>query len=97
MEPTVYYETRKIQATPMTLEAYNIYRGWTLPEDEDGADEGYLVEADDGSPRNHPNHAGYISWLPREAFNDFYQASGYMNFSHALQALKDGHRVARSG
>ncbi len=97
MEPTVYYGTKKIKATPMTREAYNIYRGWTLPEDEDGADDGYLVEYLDGGPANHPSHEGYISWSPKDVFEGHYQASGSMNFSHALQALKDGHRVARRG
>ncbi len=37
-----------IKAVAMTRLAYNELRGWALPADEDGADEGYLVEYQDG-------------------------------------------------
>jgi hypothetical protein len=57
-----YYGTKVISAKPMTRQAYNDYRGWTLPADEDGTDAGYLVEYHDGGQSNHPNHKGYISW-----------------------------------
>ena len=30
--------TKMVTAQPMTRQAYNDYRGWTLPADEDGAD-----------------------------------------------------------
>lgn len=40
---------------------------------------------------------GYISWSPEGVFNAAYQPIDAMNFGHALQALKDGHRVGRSG
>ncbi|MEM9579078.1 MAG: DUF2829 domain-containing protein [Pseudomonadota bacterium] len=49
--------------------------------------EGYAVKYEDG----------YISWSPKEVFEAAYQPITAMNFGHALQALKDGHRVARAG
>ena len=94
---TRYFGTKEIIAKPMTRQEYNDYRGWTLPDDEDGTDEGYLVEYVDGGGTNHPDHEGYISWSPAGVFNAAYQASGSMTFGHALEALKRGSRVARAG
>ena len=46
--------TKQVTATPMTRLAYNEYRGWTVPADENGADAGYLVEyLDGGTPNRH--------------------------------------------
>ena len=47
-----YVGTKEIRATPMSRRDYNDLRGWTLPEDEDGDDEGYLVEYTDGGKAN---------------------------------------------
>ena len=93
----VYFGTKQILATPMSRQAYNDYRGWTLPDDENGWDQGYLVEYLDSPNFNHPAHTGYISWSPKDVFETAYKASGSMNFGHALEALKGGYRVARSG
>ena len=86
-----------IAAIAMTRLAYNKYRGWDLPNDEDGADEGYLVEYLDGGKPNHPDHAGYISWSPTEQFNAAYRPTSGMTFGLAIEALKRGERVARKG
>jgi hypothetical protein len=40
---------------------------------------------------------GYKSWSPKAVFEAAYQPITAMNFSHALAALKHGHRVARKG
>ena len=40
---------KAIMAVAMTRQEYNDYRGWQLPADEDGTDEGYLVEYVDGA------------------------------------------------
>lgn len=93
----IFYGTKAIKAVPMTRLAYNAYRGWTPPEGEDQAVDGYLVEYLDGGGANHPNHAGYISWSPKDVFERAYQQSGAMSFGHALAALKEGKRVARAG
>jgi hypothetical protein len=89
--------TKQVTATPMTRLAYNEYRGWTLPADEDGADAGYLVEYVDGGKPNHPKHDGYISWSPKAQFDAAYRPTTGMSFGLAIEALKMGERVARAG
>lgn len=59
---------KEVLARPMSRQEYNDYRGWELPADENGADEGFLVEYLDGGQANHPDHAGYISWSPKAVF-----------------------------
>ena len=61
-----------VDSTPMTRAEWCKYRGWELPADENGDDEGYLVEYLDGGVSNHPNHKGYISWSPKEVFDKAY-------------------------
>jgi len=64
----------KRSAEPMTKKEYCDYRGWDLPEAEDGAEMVYLVEyAED--PRNKPNHLdhkGYITMSPVYIFDESY-------------------------
>ncbi len=68
-----YRALKRVNATPMTRQEYNDYRGWTLPEDENGADEGYLTEDIDG-PINTNEFMGYVSWTPKKMFDDqFYE------------------------
>lgn len=93
----IHYGTKKIIASPMTRQAYNSYRGWALPDDEDGSDAGYLVEYVDGGASNHPDHAGYISWSPSDVFERSYQPDTALSFGHAIAAMKEGHKVARAG
>ncbi len=69
----LYVGTKYVTAKPMTRGEYNTYRGWELPVDEDGSDEGYLVEYVDGGKANHPDHAGYISWSPKDVFDRSYK------------------------
>ena len=71
-----YIGTKQVQAKPMDRYDYNEYRGWKLPEDEDPSDEGYLVEYLDGGEPNHSNHDGYISWSPKEQFDNAYKENG---------------------
>lgn len=71
-----YVGTKIVIALTMTRLAYNEYRGWALPADENGEDPGYLVEYTDGGAPNHPDHAGYISWSPKEQFDAAYMAIG---------------------
>ena len=73
--PQHYTGTQMILAEPMTRKEYNAYRGWELPNNEDGEDEGYLVEYPDGIS-NHSNHGGYISWSPKGQFDMAYFALG---------------------
>ena len=81
----------------MTRGEYNEFRGWGLPSDESGDDEGYLVEYLDGGKGNHPDFEGYISWSPADVFEKAYQPINALNFGHAIVALKEGKKVARAG
>lgn len=56
----------------------------------------------DDSGKHVPGYAvvyqdGYRSWCPKKVFEAVYQPLDALSFSHALQALKDGYRVARAG
>lgn len=57
---------KKIEAEPMTRGDYNDLRGWTIPKDENPADEGYIVKYSDG----------YVSWSPKQAFEEAYSKIG---------------------
>lgn len=89
--------TKVVKATPLTRLDYNTYRGWRLPANENGADLGYLVEYTDGGAPNDDRHAGYISWSPKEQFDNAYKPTSAMTFGDALVMLKKGHTVARAG
>jgi hypothetical protein len=92
-----YIGTKLINAKPMTRQAYNDFRGWTLPADEKGADEGYLVEYVDGGKGNTDHYAGYVSWSPADVFDRAYRPCEGMTFGQAIEAMKDRQKVARAG
>ena len=92
-----YIGTKIINAKPMDRLAYNVFRGWKLPDDENGADEGYLVEYTDGGESNTKEYKGYVSWSPKEQFDNAYKASGNLSFGDAIAYLKLGYKVARKG
>lgn len=92
-----YIGTKTINAQPMSRQEYNDLRGWTIPADENPADEGYLVEYIDGGQANHPDYAGYIIWFPKEVFERAYRPTTDMTFGDALVMLKEGKRVSRAG
>ncbi len=73
-ESRQYIGTKRVSAIPMTRQQYDDYRGWQLPGDGNGNDEGYLVEyADDTGQTNHAAHAGCICWSPKAVFEQAYQ------------------------
>ncbi len=92
-----YIGTKHLKARPMSLGDYNAYRGWPLPANEDGSKPGYLVEYLDGGQPNMAGHDGYVSWSPADVFTKSYRAVNGMTFGLALEALKEGLRVARAG
>lgn len=92
-----YIGTKLIKAMPMTRKEYNDFRCWQLPADENGEDEGYLVEYLDGGKPNTTQFAGYISWSPKEQFDNAYRETSGMSFGLAVEALKLGKKVARAG
>lgn len=94
-----YIGTKIINAEPMTRQAYNDFRGWTLSEGENGEDEGYLVEYVDGGKANTEQFKGYVSWSPKDVFERSYHKTQRNNFdfSFALKALLAGRKITRSG
>ena len=92
-----YIGTKLIQGWPMNRGEYNQYRGWTPPQDEDPYVEGYLVEYLDGGKANDERHQGYISWSPKEQFDNAYRPVTDMTFGLAIEAIKKGKRIARAG
>jgi hypothetical protein len=85
-----YIGTKLINAKPMTRQAYNNFRGWTLPSDENGADEGYLVKYIDGGKGNTDHYDGYVSWSPADVFDRAYRPCEGMKFGQAIESLKAG-------
>lgn len=83
-----YIGTKVIMAKPMTRGDYNIYRGWTIPENENPNDEGYLVKHSDD----------YESWSPKAEFDSAYRSfNGGMSFGHAIELMKMGFKLKRKG
>lgn len=92
-----YIGTKIVLMKPMTRLEYNTYRGWTLPDDEDGTDDGYLVEYQDGGKANMFGHTGYVSWSPKEQADYAYRQINSMTFGLAVEALKQGKAIRRDG
>lgn len=80
-----YIGVKIIHAKPMTRGAYNIFKGWNIPPDENPADEGYQVKYSDD----------YISWSPRGEFEKSYRKTDGLTFGLAVEALKKGFKVSR--
>lgn len=71
----------------MRKDYYGTKRITAWPQQDGFGSEGYAVQYPDG----------YTSWSPKAVFEEAYKPVDAMDFSHALQAVKDGHRVARKG
>ena len=82
-----YIGVKLISATPMTRGDYNAFKGWTIPPDENPNDEGYLVEYSDN----------YVSWSPKDTFDEAYRRTDAMSFGLAIEAAKKGNKIARVG
>ena len=92
-----YIGTKFVKARPMSREDYNELRGWILPEDENGKDEGMLVEYRDGGVANLKGHRGYVSWSPKEVFDNAYRQDGQFSFGDAVMLMRKGKVVSRTG
>ena len=93
-----YIGTKISKGMPMTLGEYNIYQGWTLPEDQDANKPGYLIEYLDGGEPNHKDHAGYISWSPAAQFENAYvDIELGVGLGHAVEMMEQGYKVSRMG
>ena len=94
-----YISTKTIQAKPMTRGDYNLYRGWKIPDNEDPNENVYFIKRYDG----------YETWMSKETFENNYkgteeilkeegvEATNEFDFGFALEQLKQGKKVARSG
>ena len=92
-----YLGTKVLNAEPMKRGDYNLFRGWKTPADENSDDPGYLVEYLDGGKPNLPGFNGYVSWSPKDVFDRAYRLVERLTFGQALEALRVGKRVARTG
>ena len=83
-----YIGTKIIQAEP----AYRLDKKtvqpttWPIPEGS-VAEEGYAVRYPDG----------YMSWSPKEVFEEAYRPTDGMNFGLAIEAAKKGAKITRRG
>jgi len=95
-----YIGVKIINAKEMNRLEYNKFRGWELPSDENGSDEGYLVEYIDGGKANTKEYKGYVSWSPKEVFERSYRKIGveeFLTFGLAIDSMKKGCKVSRKG
>lgn len=83
----IYLGVKQVSAKPMNLGDYNKFKGWEIPKDEDPNKEGYLVKYSDD----------YISWSPKEVFEQAYRTIDGLTFGQAIEAAKQGKKVARKG
>lgn len=90
-----YVGTKRVNGAEMSRGDYNKYRGWEIPADENPDDEGYLVEYLDGGKPNHPYFKGYISWSPKDVFEQSYFRANSLNFGIAFEQLRKGYKIAR--
>lgn len=87
--PATYIGTKVIHAVAMTRAEYNELRGWVLPENENGDDEGYLVEYTDSGNTNQDGFIGYISWSPKDVFEKAYTVGVTLRKSTFLTRLEE--------
>jgi hypothetical protein len=92
-----YIGVKQVRAKEMSKQEYNDFRGWELPYDENGSDEGYLVEYLDGGASNTEKYDGYVSWSPKDVFERSYREINGLTFGLALEAMNKGEKVARKG
>lgn len=70
----------------MTQQYYGTKLVEAWPDYRDGG-EGYGVKYKDG----------YISWSPKEAFEEAYQPLDALSFGHAIEAARAGNKIRRAG
>lgn len=63
------------------------YKAWKNAGNHNVGDDGYKVIYPDG----------YVSWSPKDVFEDAYRRTDAMTFGLAIEALKKGKKVARKG
>lgn len=89
-----YIGTKLIRAEAMTRKEYNDFRGWLVPSNEDGNDEGYLIKHLENVITDDAYH---MTWESKETFDKTYRPVDGLTFSLAIEAMRKGFRVAREG
>lgn len=90
-----YIGTKIIEAKPGTMaEAQALKDGVPVKVQKDIFSKSGTVDKD-GYIVKYPD--GYISWSPKEAFEEAYLECDNMTFGLAIEALKKGKKVARKG
>lgn len=79
--------TNLVEAEPMNLGNYYLRCGFSITTSDDPLQEGYCIIY----------HTGYSSWSPKESFEKAYKLTDGLSFGLAIEALKKGLKVARSG
>ncbi len=83
-----YIGVKIVEAEPMIREDYYKLNHFdNLPKGENLLDEGYVVKYPDD----------YMSWYPKFQFERANRLIGAMTFGHAIEAMRKGYKVARSG
>lgn len=97
IEPLVLFGGKLVEAYQMTRKEYNILRGWDLPFDENGEDEGFLLNSLTNAKPNTDFLDGYVSWVTKEQKESEFRVTKMFPFGMAIEALKLGYKVARTG
>ena len=83
-----YIGTKMVQAEPVLKVQGQMYGiGEIVLRHDEDAECGYKVVYPDG----------YVSWSPKEVFEEAYRETDDMNFGLAIEAMKLGMKVARRG
>ena len=94
-----FRRVEEIEADQMTRESYNELRGWTVPEDENGADEGFIIISLN-SKSNVEGFEGYVSWVTAEQFEQMTTSDATVvteegSLSWAIENAREGELVRR--
>ena len=84
-EMATYIGTKIIKAVPETKDEAEKILGRAIGAP--GSCDGYLVQYEDG----------YLSWSPKDVFDQAYRPIKGMTFGLAIEALRKGLKVARAG
>lgn len=90
-ELQAYVRINFVDAAPMTRGEYNKFRDRENAQNENLNEEGYILYYRKGTPKE------YIAWCPKDEFDRVSHSSDEMTFGEAIEALKQGKKVARKG
>ena len=95
--PVMLFGGKLVEAYKMTREEYNVIRGWSSPFEENGEDEGFLLNSLTNAKPNTDLLDGYVSWVTKEQKEAEFRETMSFPFGMAIEALKMGHKVSRTG